>query len=136
MEGMNELHAKAGQLYIIGCTMRPGTVTFATELEQQYFPPDTDINELFNIFLLQYSDTPHYIIEIPKSSYRIAEALAEELNLRLVNGKPYNTQAGPFGLVCSADSCFTLEIADHSKLPSELTDFLEGEYERARKGRI
>jgi hypothetical protein len=105
------IHAKAGQIYIIGCLLRPGTLTFATKLEYDYFAPDTEANDLYQIFRIQYCDMPYYILEIPSGSYGVAERLADSLNLKLVNGKPTSTDPSTpsFGLVCSATSCFTLE---------------------------
>lgn len=110
------IQAKAGQIYVIGCLLRPGTLTFATQLEYEYFSPDTEANDLYQIFQLHYCHMPYYIIEIPRGSYAVAEGLANTLNLKLVNGKPTSSDPSvqPFGLVCSATSCFTLETADHT----------------------
>jgi hypothetical protein len=91
-------------------------LTFATQLEYDYFAPDTEANDLYQIFQLHYCHMPYYVLEIPRGSYNIAEGLAGTLNLRLVNGKPTSTdqKVPPFGLVCSAASCFTLETVNHS----------------------
>lgn len=122
---MDQLHARSGCIYIIGCLLRPGTLTFATDLEHTYFSPDTDVNDLYNIFQLQYCGMPYYIIEIPHSSYQIAKTLADALGLKMVNGKPSSVGQAqpsdpPFGLVCSASHCWTLET-QHSLTSSTST---------------
>lgn len=116
---MDTLHAKTGCVYIIGCLFRPGTLSFAVDLEHTYFEPDTDRNDLYQIFHLKYQNMPWYIIEIPANTMNIAEKLALECKLRLVNGKPTATGSGSgsgseFGLLCSAEHCFTLESTEHN----------------------
>lgn len=111
--GTEYLHAKSGHIYIIGALFRKGALTFATSLEYDYYPPDTEQNELYNIFQLQYCGMPYYIIEIPQteSSFNIVQKLAKHNGLILVNGKPAsaNLNDKPFGLLCNAEQCFTLE---------------------------
>lgn len=119
---MDHIYAKSGYLYIIGCLYRPGTLTFATELEHRYFPPsDTELNDLYTIFQLNYCEMPWYVIEVPNHTMKILEKLAKECKLKLVNGKPTQIQGNDgnkvngvneFNLLCSAESCFTLET-DH-----------------------
>lgn len=109
MEGMEGMYAKSGCIYIIGCLLRPGTLSFATQLEYDYFPPDTDENDLYNIFRLQYCGAPYYIIEVPHHSHTVANALASKLGLKMVHGKPTSSDGPPFALLCGAESCFTLE---------------------------
>jgi len=47
-------------------------------------------------------------------------SLAKELGLLLVNGKPtsLDKSATPFGLLCNADACFTLET-DHDNIAAD-----------------
>ena len=113
---MDELKSKKGNVYIIGCLLRPGALKFSKELEYNYFPPDTDNNEYYNIFQLSYANMPYYIIEIPENSINIAEKLAKNFNLKFVNGKPYSKQEGGFRLLCNPESCFTLETTSYENI--------------------
>jgi hypothetical protein len=125
---MDQLHAKSGCLYIIGCLLRPGALTFATDLEHTYFPPDTETNDLYNIFQLQYHGMPYYIIEIPQSQsiFKVIEELSKQCKLKLVNGKPSSTEGDSFGLLCSAEACYTLEASGSPEstdpMPTQLRD--------------
>ena len=113
---MDELVSKKGNIYIIGCLLRPGTLKFATELEHTYFPPDTDRNDFYNIFRISYCNMPYYIIEIPSHSLEIVKKLANSLDLNVINGKPYNNEQGSFRLACNAESCFTLETKSYENM--------------------
>jgi hypothetical protein len=126
---MDTLHAKNGYLYIIGCLMRPGVLTFATDLEYHHYPPDTDLNDAYNIYRITYAEAPFYIIEIPSKDYKIAEQVAAIMNLKLQNGKPYNALAGEFRLACDSHSCFSLETLDHTAMPDDASKALRCEYE-------
>jgi hypothetical protein len=108
---------KSGSMYIICHLYRPGALNFATELEYRHFPPDEKINELYNIFNVTYDGGMHYVIEIPAGlqSYDIASEIAQEFNLKMVPGKPFNGRA-EFPVQCSADKCFVLETADHNSV--------------------
>lgn len=128
-----DLHGKTGNIYLIGCLLRPGSLKFATELEHTYFCPDSDDNDLYNIYRLSYCKLPYYIIEIPVTSFKIAEKLATLCNLKLVNGKPYNSKSGPFRLTCSADSCFTLEAHDNYVESGSLSEILHQEHKDVKK---
>ena len=133
---MDQLHAKSGCLYIIGCLLRPGALTYATDLEHTYFSPDTEQNCLYNIFQLQYCGMPYYIVEIPHSSYTISKELANKCKLKMVTGKPSSTKIGdpPFGLICNNESCYTLESihVDH-KVTSDWQTELKIEQENVRQ---
>lgn len=131
---MDELRAKSGSIYIIGCLLRPGTLSFATSLEHDYFPPDDDINELYNIFQLQYCNMPYYIVEIPRGSFSVAEKVAQKYKLAMVNGKPSNPAEDdkPFGLVCNAESCYTLETI-HDQAHGSWSDQLKEEQANVRQ---
>jgi hypothetical protein len=114
---MQVIEAKQGCMYFICHLFRPGGLTFATELEHRFYPPDEAINEVFQIFNVTYGAGPHYAIEIPasKQAYQQAETLAEEMNLKLVPGKPFNGQ-DEFPIRCAADKCFVLETAVHDAM--------------------
>ena len=113
---MDELVSKKGNIYIIGCLLRPGTLKFATELEHTYFPPDTDSNDFYNIFRISYCNMPYYIIEIPSHCLEIVKTLANSLDLNVISGKPYNSEQGSFRLACNAESCFTLETKSYENM--------------------
>jgi hypothetical protein len=108
---------RQGCIYFIGCLIRPGAIDFATQLEEQYFAPDTSANEDYNIIQINYSCLPHYIIEVPQGCHQLANELATLYNLKLVNGKPQSIGGEAFALSCSGDMCFTLETLDHARLP-------------------
>lgn len=129
------LHAKTGHVYIIGALFRQGTLSFATSLEYDYYPPDTETNDLYNIFQLQYCGMPYYIIEIPQthSSFDIIQNLAKHNGLRLVNGKPASSDNIPFALVCNAEQCFTLETIYTETSTGDWTQQLKDEQESVRQ---
>jgi hypothetical protein len=114
---MEVIEAKNGCMYIICHIYRPGGITFANELEHQFYPPDEPVNEVFQIFNVTYNGGPHFAIEIPagKQAYEQAASLATQINLKLVPGKPYNG-VDEFPIKCSADKCFVLETVDHASL--------------------
>ena len=124
---MSDVDGRAGCIYIISCLLRPGAIYFATELEEQYFSPDTSANDDYTLFQLTYCGLPHYIIEIPSHSYGHAMDVAKRYNLIMVNGKPNSPSAGEFRLSCAGDQCFTLETLDQSILPVDLSDMLKRE---------
>lgn len=111
------MEAKQRCLYIVGSIYRPGCLTFAMELEHEYYPPSSAVNELFNMLQTSYSGIMYYIIEIPSTgnSMKNAEKVATGCNLVLKPGKPYNGKT-EFPVNCSADCCFTLETLDHDIL--------------------
>jgi hypothetical protein len=111
---------------------RPGTLSFATELEHEFFPPDTDENELYSIFQLKYCGMPHFIIEIPRHSFKIAETLSKKCGLNMVNGKPTSTKSTdpPFGLICNSVACFTLETDHQQEKADEWAKQLQDEQVR------
>ena len=104
-------HAKS--VYLVGDLHRSGAVTFLTRLEYEQYPPDTDANDSFTVFHTRYNTGLFYIIEIPATGYRAAEALARELNLKFVPGKPHRPGTDQFNLKCGDFTCFTLEYIDH-----------------------
>ena len=119
---MEIIEAKKGCMYIICHIYRPGGITFATELEYRFYPPEESMNEVFQIFNVTYDAGNHYAIEIPvsKQAFQQAEELAKELNLRLVPGKPFDGSS-EFPIRCAADKCFVLETADHESM-GNITD--------------
>lgn len=132
---MDHLQAKMGYSYIIGCLTRPGVVMFTTKLEYMHYPPNTELNDGYNIFRIMYAGAQFCIIEIPSADCQVAEQLAKECNLKFVNGKPYNATSEEFRLACDSRSCFTLETIDHTMLPGtdhELQKILQSELMAAR----
>lgn len=119
---MDHLQAKRGCTYIIGCVTRPGVILFSVKLEFGHYPPNSELNDGYNIFRIQYAGAMFCIIEIPSTDFAIAETVARECNLKLVNGKPYNAESGNFRLACDSQSCFTLETVDHALLPANGTE--------------
>jgi len=110
--------ARQGCIYLIACLLRPGAIDFATQLEEDFFTPDTDANSDYNIIQINYCSLPHYILELPCAIYPEAEALAREYNLQLVPGKPHCIGGSEFSLSCSGDMCFTLEtswVGEHAR---------------------
>lgn len=114
---MDTIVAKAGYLYIVGYIYRPGCTSFACILEHTRYPPDTALNELYNMYLLKYSGSMHLVIEIPssKENYNACQEIATQNGLRLVSGKPWNGIT-EFPVKCAPDACFTLETLDHEQL--------------------
>ena len=112
---MDIINAKKGCLYIIGHVFRPCTLTFLTELEERYYTPDTPMNDLFNLFNVTYEGGMHYVIEIPAGSeyFEQVKIIADENNLNVVNGKPFNG-IEEFPVNCLADHCFVLENKEHN----------------------
>lgn len=129
---MDQLVAKQGYIYLIGCTIRPGAVRFATQLEHLHYAPQTQLNELYNIFHTLYNKSPYYILEVPTTDHEKIVELAAECNLKLVNGKPFAPGQSSFRLICDSNSCFTLETLDLSILPSDLRPLLKKEYVEAQ----
>jgi hypothetical protein len=106
---MDILLAKKACLYIISHMYRPKAIQFAVELENLYYPPDTDSNDSYQIFNVTYEGGMHYVIEIPMQDYHKAEKLANNHGLKMVAGKPFNG-IKEFPVNCSADACFVLEF--------------------------
>jgi hypothetical protein len=117
---MEILQAKKGCLYIICHLYRPGAITFVTELEHEYYTPETPMADLFSLFNITYEGGLHFVIEIPssKKSYDQVESLAKLHNLKLVNGKPYNG-AQEFPVNCLPDACFVLENIEQVEFTQE-----------------
>uniref|UniRef100_A0A6C0J4H9 Uncharacterized protein n=1 Tax=viral metagenome TaxID=1070528 RepID=A0A6C0J4H9_9ZZZZ len=113
---MEIIEAKQGCVYIIGYVYRPGCVSFSVELEHVHYPPDTDLNTLYQIFSVKYNDMMHYVIEIKKNNTSIEQCykLSCKHNLKLVSGKPWNG-TDEFPVKCMPEACFTLETIKHDK---------------------
>ena len=136
---MNIVQAKAGSMYLICHLFRPGGLTFVTDLENTYYPPEEDINDLFNIFHVTYDGGAHFVVEIPASraAYTTAEEVATKCNLKLVPGKPFNGHT-EFPVQCLADKCFVLETLNHEGEDEGIksqTEILMEEVNRLRGGR-
>lgn len=112
-EVINELRGKSGSIYLICSMIRPGAVWFATRLEHEHYPVNTPLNDGYNFFRTVYAGLDYYIIEIPEADIDVADALARQCNLKLVNGKPYSPGKEEFNLLCAATHCYTLETLDH-----------------------
>ena len=129
-----QITGKANSMYIICHLCRPGGLTFLTNLENTYYPPEEDINDLFNVFHVTYEGGAHFVVEIPSSlhAYKTAEDIAEQLNLKMVPGKPFNGHT-EFPVQCLPDKCFVLETLNHTdEIKSEET--LMEEVRRLRSG--
>lgn len=126
-----DIVAKSGCIYIIADCHRPGTLTFAAELEHQYYPPDTELNEYYNLFNVKYAKSMlFYVIEVTTGKYMTRgklDNLAKRNNLKLVYGKPYDGN-NEFPVKCLPEHCFTLETRDHKKLDKDIVKALEDEY--------
>jgi hypothetical protein len=105
---MDIITANATSCYIIGALDRPETLSFATNLEYENYPPDTALNESYNIFYTKYGDAPHYIIEIPKRDMAFIANFILPYNLVLRNGLPFGNH-GKFPLLCDDTQAWTLE---------------------------
>jgi len=117
---MEIITAKQGYIYIVGYIYRPGCLTFTTELEHTCFPPNTELNELFNIYMVTYTEMMFNVVEIPKTNETLEHcySIANSSGLRLVPGKPWNGKK-EFPVNCKPDACFTLETAKHSKYANQ-----------------
>ena len=128
---MSEIVAKAGCVYIIGDCHRPGTTTFASELEHQYYLPDTELNEFYDLHVVKYAkDMMFFVIEITTGKYMTKsklDTLANRNNLKLVYGKPYDG-VNEFPIKCLPEHCFTLETRKHQELNRDIAEALEKEY--------
>ena len=109
---MDIITAKPGYIYIVGYIYRPGCLTFSTTLEHQYYPPETVMNELFNIYMVKYNDMLFNVVELPQSKSALEQCyrICHDCGLRMVPGKPWNGKM-EFPLNCRPDACFTLETS-------------------------
>jgi hypothetical protein len=114
MDEVENLQGKKGSVYLISNLSRQNTLTFVTRLEWEQYPPGTERNDDFNVFVMFFQGLLHNIIEIPAKNYLSAAELAAQLSLKLVPGRPVAIGHGPrpdeqFRLNVSDDRCFTLE---------------------------
>lgn len=111
---MDIIHGKQGHIYIIGYIYRLGCLSFITELEHKHYPPGTQLNDLFNVYMVKYSDMLYNVIEIPcnKTIIEKCHGIAIVNGLKMVSGKPWNGKM-EFPVNCKAEACFTLETTDH-----------------------
>jgi len=120
MEEINAIHGKRDSIYIISYMLRLGSINFMTRLEYEHYPPDTSLNDLYTLFHLKYNDALHYVIEIPKTGFEKADALAKECGLKLVPGKPFSPDYEQFAI--KSDSCFTLEMNKDTSYNIDMED--------------
>lgn len=122
-------------IYIVCNLHRLGAMTFLTRLEQEHFPPDTDMNDSFSVFHTFYKEMPYYIIEIPSNAFPLIPPLAMECGLRMMPGKPHAVNKEEFNLKCPDFSCFTLEglqsdcVGEQDVVAEEHTLALRNEYQ-------
>jgi hypothetical protein len=131
---MDILTAKNTSCYIVGALDRPGTLLFATELENKYYAPDTELNDQYNIFYTKYGDAPHYIIEIPKSDISfVMDEFIKQYDLVLRNGLPFGNK-GKFPLLCNDSQAWTLESSSNEQLnPEEIYLLLLDEHRKVKE---
>jgi hypothetical protein len=113
---MDIVSGKKGAVYIIGDMYRLGFSTLMCEIEHRFYPPDTLLNEGYNIFLITYGMITFVVMELDCPDMKAVEEVAYGLNLKLVNGKPYNNKR-EFPVLCGADQCFVVE-----GLPEDIID--------------
>lgn len=88
----------------------PGVMLFCGRLEFFHFPPGTEKNEDFNREILDWEDMEWVVISIPKEYMGLANEVAKESGLRIVEGGPRGIIEGksiPFPL--KSNNLFTLE---------------------------
>ena len=76
---------------VIGDVCRPGVRLFMVRLEYIYYPPLTEANKLFDVFMVEWPrDTPFgwAVLTFPIEDREKAELLAKETGLRFANGVP------------------------------------------------
>lgn len=112
---MEIINAKPGHIYIVGYIYRPGCPTFTTELEHRHYPPNSEANDLFTVYMVKYSDMLFNVVEIPdnRTAREHCYRISSECSLRMVPGKPWNGRE-EFPVNCKPDKCYTLETVNHS----------------------
>ena len=105
---MDCLESRNKSLYLVSSMARKGAIDFLTRLEYDFYPPDTDKNDDFNVFHTTYNQILHYIIEIPSRDFETARQLALTYNFKCVPGLPHQPGGDDFSI--HGHACFTLEF--------------------------
>lgn len=130
--GMEMMTARSNSCYIVGSLDRPEAASFMTDLEYTHYPPDTDLNELYNVFPALYGGTRYFIIEIPMKDMKfINNEFITSYDLILQNGLPFGNH-GKFPLICNDAQAWTLETKIHkgeNKTPEQIHQLLIDEHQ-------
>lgn len=101
---------------------RLGVRLFSIKLEYENYPPRTPKNKDYDLFMVKWPDDEFhllwFVVTIPKEDLEIAQNVAKETGLKLVNSIPMMiTQEGDFVFpVDSNDNIFTIENHSNSKI--------------------
>lgn len=74
---------------VVGFVERIGFGKFMTRLEHEHYnPQDIELNNRFQMFIIQHQDMTFFIVSIPLEDRHLAEKIAEECDLRFADGVP------------------------------------------------
>jgi len=106
---------------------RPGFRLFITRLEYEHYVPDTVRNELLKLAIIDWESMIWAMVSIPKKEVPLAEKIAGECGLRIVNGVPtFIDKTGISQFPVNEPNLFTLEnIPGHQIYGQNQTRFLE-----------
>lgn len=135
----NEYVYKSNYIYTIVSAYRPGAALFMTKLEHDHFPPhDPELNDLYTVHFMKHDNQPYIIVGVPMEYLQQCKKLAEDNNLRLVNGTPnlfrekketdtIEIDRIPFPIHHSPDLTYTLENCKSYETPQQLQIALQFE---------
>jgi len=72
-----------------------GVCSFVTLLEYEYFTPDTVMNQLYELAVLQQAGVPWFLVIIPKAYLEAADDVAKRVGLCRVQGEPEEFSSCP-----------------------------------------
>jgi hypothetical protein len=97
-------------IFYAGMINRPGVSLFGVMLEYIYSPPQTDANNKFQLFLINWQRLIWAVYSIPKDEFKNAEFVSEKTGLRIANGVPTMLHDGKVDqFPMNAKSVFGLE---------------------------
>src|SRR5262245_46473775 len=80
--------------WFISLMQRPLAKLLTVALEYRYYPPGTAKNSNFLYFLVDWKDQLFYAVGIPKEDRHLADSIAADYGLRLVDNLPVCITAG------------------------------------------
>lgn len=109
-EALKKRCADPSRVNIVVPLGRPGAVIYLTRLEYEHFAPDTPWNDLFDLFESKHQGVMCYTASIPAEALPIAQQVAEEEKLCLVNGTlGFLTGEGLTPFVVDSPNTYALE---------------------------
>jgi len=98
------------KFYVVALRNRKGALEFMKRVEDDYFTPDTKLNDLFELGPAIWGGMMYLIMGVPKAYENVVKKCALDLGMKVCDGVPILMQAGmKFSFPLCGPNVWTLE---------------------------